>query len=86
MESGYFGGSVLFEGFNKDLIVFKDHHMANQKFTYDHQNKRFVNVRTGNAIDIQKDASGDGGNAVTGPVDNSPGQKWDIFYCDPDPQ
>lgn len=85
MESGYFTGSVLFEGFNKDLIVFRDVGMANQKFRYDHENKRFLNVATGNAVDILRGAGGDGGNAVTGPADNSLGQRWDIFYCDQAP-
>jgi len=47
-----FPHEVLFEGFNKNLIVFKNLDMTNQKFKYDEKTKRFQNKSTGNAVDI----------------------------------
>ena len=56
--------------------------MKNQKFKYDHNKKSWTNMSTKNAVDINGDVFKAASNIVTEPVDDTKGQKWDIFYCD----
>ena len=46
---------VMFEGFNKNLITFRDLGLPNQKFHYDWETKTWRNDKTGNAFDIKLD-------------------------------
>ena len=56
--------------------------MGRQKFRHDDQNEKLICQGTGFAIDIEKDASGNG-KAVANVLDDSfPGEKWDFYYCD----
>ena len=75
-------GGVLFEGFNKNLITFRNMHMKNQKFLYDWKKKTWSNIATKNMVDINGDVFKAAQNVVTEPADGTKGQKWDIYYCD----
>jgi hypothetical protein len=46
--------AVLFEGFNKNLIVYKQQFMNNQRFKYDSVKKRWYNSFTGRDVELNK--------------------------------
>lgn len=48
-------GSALFEGFNKNIIVYKWKGLANQRFKYNVATKRIENRMTGFALDVKND-------------------------------
>ena len=73
---------VMFQGFNKNLIVFDYHGLDNQKFEYNHEKKSWNNKFTGDAIDVRLDKFAIDQNVVTEPGDLTLGQKWDNIYCD----
>ena len=73
---------VMFEGFNKNLITFKDMNLDNQHFEYNPEKKSWNNIKTGNAIDLMLDKFNIDQNVITEPPDATDGQKWDNIYCD----
>jgi len=75
---------ALFEGFNKNLIVYKNMHAPNQRFEYNSVRRLWTNIFTGRALDIEADKFEEHQNVHTNDVDSSSAQKWDIVYCDAD--
>lgn len=49
------GYDVMFEGFNRNIIVYEDHGLDNQKFNYNWEKKSWKNKFTGNSIDVMLD-------------------------------
>ena len=75
---------VLFEGFNKNLIVYKYQNMDNQKFRYLEVLKEWENISTGNVFDLEAGWA-QGATVITNDKNEmSFSQKWDIEYCDED--
>ena len=56
--------------------------MANQKFRYRPDMKSWINMKTGNAIDVEADKFLIDANVITEPPDGTIGQKWDLIYCE----
>jgi len=52
MKSVGLPGGALFEGFNKNMIVYTWRGLANQRFHYNILTKKFTNRFTGNAMDV----------------------------------
>lgn len=73
-------GSALFEGFNKNVIVYKWKGLANQRFKYNVATKRIENRFTGNALDVKADVIIAGQNIVSEEPDLTDGQQWEIQY------
>jgi hypothetical protein len=77
--------AVLFEGFNKNLVVFRYLGRDNQKFGYNGATKYWRNDFTKRAIAVNWGAFQPGQNAVTEKVyenNTTLGTQWDIHYCD----
>jgi len=60
---------VLFEGFNKNLIVYNYKNMDNQKFKYSDVLKKWENVSTGHVLDLEAGWK-DNATVVTGDKDD----------------
>ena len=71
-----FPAKVLFEGANKNLIVFANRNMKNQKFNFDEINETWQNRFTKNSLTLSGST-----NIVTGPFNNLPAQKFGFKYC-----
>lgn len=65
----HFKGTVLYEGFVNDLIAMADFGMIGQKFKFNHEDKRFHSLNTGNVIDVQK-VGGSEHKVMTSPYDD----------------
>lgn len=74
--------AVLFEGFNKNLIVYKQAHMNNQRFKYDSVKKRWYNSFTGRNLHIDEFKAGS--NISTMDMKDTNNQKWELEYCNED--
>lgn len=75
---------AIFEGFNKNLIVYKNLHMPNQRFEYNSVRRLWTNINTGRAVMIHDNKFEEHQNVHTDDVDSSSAKKWDIIYCDED--
>jgi len=73
---------AIFEGFNRNLIVYKNLHLPNQRWEYHSVTKQWTNISSGRAIDIKDDHFHEHQNILTKDIDDTPGQKWDVTYCD----
>lgn len=73
-------GGALFEGFNKNMIVYNWRGLNNQRFHYNLATKKFQNRFTGNAMDIFGDKVIDEENINTNEPDDTIGQVWHIEY------
>jgi len=73
-------GGALFEGFNKNMIVYNWRGLANQRFHYNVVTKRMQNKMTGFAMDVFGDKIIEKENINANEPDNSIGQKWVIDY------
>jgi len=73
-------GSALFEGFNRNLIVYKWRGLHNQRFKYNLGTERLENRYSGRALDIANDKIIAGQNIFTNEPDQTQGQKWKIQY------
>jgi len=73
-------GGALFEGFNKNMIVYNWKGLHNQRFHYNMVSKKFTNRFTGNAMDVFGDKLTELQNINTGEPDNTNGQGWIIDY------
>jgi len=73
-------GGALFEGFNKNMIVYNWRGLHNQRFHYNLSTKKFQNRFTGNAMDVFGDKMIELENINTNEPDNSAGQTWIIDY------
>lgn len=80
MKSVGLPGGALFEGFNKNMIVYTWRGLANQRFHYNISNHKFTNRFTGNAMDVFGDKIIELENINTNEPDNSEGQSWIIDY------
>ena len=68
---------AMFEGFNKNLIVYQNRGMKNQKFDYDLGSHMWYNELTKRAILTEFEASEKGESINTQPMDeNDPKMKW----------
>ena len=76
-----FPRKVLFEGANRNLIVFAYRKMKNQKFEYDEVNQTWKNSETQNAMQLAEAKFVDNANVVTGKFTNEAGQKFAFEYC-----
>ena len=74
--------AVLFEGFNQNLIVYKQKNMNNQRFKYDSVKKRWYNSFTGRNLDISEFKAG--ANIFTHDPKDINNQKWELEYCNED--
>lgn len=76
--------AVLFEGFNTNLVVYKNQLMPNQRFAYDDVKQLWSNTFTGRTIHL--DAFEVGANVRTIEPSNppAPGEKWTLEYCEED--
>jgi hypothetical protein len=80
--------AILFEGYNRNLVLYRNLKRDSQKFTYNGSTKFWRNDHTKRAMSIEWDHFKDGENVVTKNVDdnhNSSGVNWDIHYCDDQP-
>jgi len=73
---------VLFEGFNKNLIVYSYKEMENQHFRYLEVLKKWENIATGNVLDLESTLAANATVVTSEKNDMSMSQKWDIHYCD----
>jgi len=65
---------ALFEGFNKNMIVYKWKGLPNQRFKYNIGTKRIENLFTGRAMDVKKDIIKAGQEILTNEPDLTSGQ------------
>jgi hypothetical protein len=80
IESLYHPGYVVFEGDNKNLIVYKESGKPNEKFSYKSSEHAWANDFTGNYISA--DAFKAGANVDTeAPNAETASQKWYTEYC-----
>jgi len=83
LHSGFFPKKVLFEGFNKNLIMFGQRNLPNQKFIFDEINKTWQNKKSRNAISLRTGSKfKSGSEVITRKFDELADQKWKIVYCD----
>lgn len=83
LHSAFFPKKVLFEGYNKNLIMFGQRNLPNQQFIYDHINQVWQNKKSRNAISMPKGAAFESGSElITRKLDELPDQKFKIIYCD----
>lgn len=83
LHSGFFPKKVLFEGYNKNLIMFGQRNLPNQKFIFDEVNGSWQNKKSRNSISLAKGAPfKSGSELVTRSFDELPDQKFKIVYCD----
>lgn len=75
-------GKALFEGMNKNLIIYKFKKMKQQKFKYDEVNKIFVESFTKNVLEADEKNLVDNSNVVTEPYVKNHAEKWKPVYCD----
>ena len=75
-------GKALFEGMNKNLIIYKFKKMKQQKFHYDEVNHIFVESFTKNVLEADEDNLVDGSNVLTEPYVKTNNEKWKPVYCD----
>lgn len=73
-------GRALFEGFNKNVIVYTWKSLHNQRFKYNIGTKKLENVFTGNAVDVKADVIENGQNIDTEEPNHTVGQEWLIEY------
>lgn len=74
--------AVLFEGFNTNLVVYKNLFMPNQRFKYDDVKQLWTNTFTGRAI--HTDSFDVGANVHTHEPDGKNDEKWTLEYCNED--
>ena len=73
-----FPNKALFEGANKNLIVYAYKGMKQQQFVFDHVSGKWTNANTQNALQ----AKGLATSATTAPFHDKLNQKWGIEYCE----
>ena len=71
---------ALFEGFNKNMIVYNWKGLHNQRFKYDLETMKFENKFTGNAMDVFGDKLVEFQNINSNEPDHTIGQNWRIEY------
>lgn len=79
--------AVLFEGFNKNLVLYKILNRDSQKFTYNASTHFWRNDHTKRAMFAEESKAG--ANVVTRVVDDNlddVGIKWSIEYCGNEPK
>ena len=81
LHSEMFPRKVMFEGANRNLIVFPFKKMPNQQFEYDEINKSWKNSQTQNAMQLSDGKFVDKANVVTGKFTDEVGQKFAFEYC-----
>ena len=76
--------AVLFEGFNANLVVYKNILLPNQRFAYDDVKQQWSNTFTGRAIHL--DDFSVGANVHTKEPTNpiNADEKWTLEYCEED--
>lgn len=78
----------MFEGFNRNLVLYRNLNRDSQKFSYNGSTKFWRNDNTKRALSIPWPQFREGGSVVTQEVDNnhsSSGVNWDIHYCSEEP-
>lgn len=74
--------AVLFEGYNTNLVVYKNLLMPNQRFIYDSVKQQWTNTFTGRAIHLDEFSAG--ANVHTHEPDGENTEKWTLEYCEED--
>lgn len=80
--------AVLFEGFNKNMVLYRNLGRDSQKFTFNSNTHMLRNDHTKRAMTIEWAALKDGANVVTKEVDDNNEQSalnWDFEYCNNSP-
>jgi len=80
--------AILFEGYNKNLVIYRDLHRDSQKFTYNPSTGFWRNDHTKRAMSIEWANFKDGASATTkevGDTYNQGGVNWEITYCSEEP-
>ena len=75
--------SAIFEGVNMNLVMYKNIGMTNQHWEYNSVEKTWMNMGTGDFIQIDWFHVDSNVRTVT-VDDHSPGLKWQIEYCSAD--
>jgi hypothetical protein len=75
-------GTVVLEGYNKNIVVYKNLLLDSQRFEYRHRDKHFCNKATAHCMDIQSnpDKLSDGVSVVTALEETDTGFIWKIVY------
>ena len=73
LHSVLYPTKVLFEGMNKNLIVYRQMKLKNQKFLYDEINKSWTNAVSKNGVEIVGGTAKDSANLVTSKFEAKPG-------------
>ena len=81
VHSKMFPNKVLLEGKNKNLVVYKNRQMGQQKFFFDEVDKEWANSITKNALSVDGKVV-DNGNVKTADFKDLLTQRWRIVYCD----
>ena len=74
--------AVLFEGYNSNMVVYKNLNMPNQRFKYDDIKQLWTNSFTGRAI--HTDDYLVGATVHTHEPDGKNDEKWTLEYCKED--
>ena len=79
--------AILFEGFNKNLVIYRDLKRDSQKFSYNGSTGFWRNDHTKRALTVDwASAAGGEENVVTREIDTSnSGGDWEIHYCSNEP-
>lgn len=80
--------AILFEGYNKNLVLYRNLKRDNQKFSFGGSSHFWRNDHTKRAMTVAHAMFANGSNVVTSSVDDNhvePGVKWDIYYCSNEP-
>jgi len=73
---------AIFEGFNKNLIVYKYRSMKNQKFLFDLRSKTFYNAFTHRALQLKSNDWESTTNVVTDKINiKLARQRWAVEQC-----
>lgn len=82
LHSVLYPSKTLFEGMNKNLIVYRQLKLKNQRFNYDEINKSWTNVVTKNGLKIVGVDAKNDANIVTGKFEGKPGELWTYSYAE----
>jgi len=80
--------AILFEGFNKNLVLYRNLHRDAQKFTYNGSTRFWRNDHTKRAMSVAWAHFRAGESVVTEEVDNNhatSGVNWYLHYCSEEP-
>ena len=83
LTSRLYANKVMFEGFNKNLIIYKyNQKLKNQKFAYDVENHMWFNELTKRALLPANEVSPGSTIATDNMSSENESMKWDIIRCE----